>query len=151
VAAAAGIVKCSGPRRRFVRFFALVALAAFLAAVLAPGAWAIDTASLRVRCTTGSWTGTAKGTAWGNGTVRASASGGKVKKDVGTVTCQVLDADPDTASASAPYFTPTSTGPAGERTDVFTAGSTTGKTTIVYTLANGTASVTLTFKLTIIA
>jgi hypothetical protein len=45
---------------------------------------------------------------------------------------------------------PASTGPGGERTDTFVAGSP-GPASVTYTLTNGSASVTLTFNLTVVA
>lgn len=139
------------------RLYLRLSVAAVLLALLSFTAQAAsaafpNTASLRVQCTAtttssgGTSTSSSTLSVSGGGTKSGSASG--TVPSGGTVTCRVLLADPDNATASAVNFTPTSTGPSGERTDIFTAGVP-GQGSITYRITNGTANHTLTFRYTI--
>src|SRR5262249_59072029 len=77
-----------------------------------------------------------------------TSSGGRLGVG-GTVECVVRVADPALALGTATGFAPSSTGPGGERTDVWTATAP-GKGKVVYTLSLRNASITLTFKVKVV-
>jgi hypothetical protein len=66
------------------------------------------------------------------------------------VTCTVLKANPDTALFAATNLTPPGGTQLQGASQIFTATATPGPAQIVYTLSFGTASITMTFKLTVV-
>jgi DNA-binding beta-propeller fold protein YncE len=83
-------------------------------------------------------------------TSRTTASGGRIPRTTGQVTCTVLKANPDTALFAATNLTPPGGTQLQGASQIFTATATPGPAQIVYTLSFGTASITMTFKLTVV-
>jgi hypothetical protein len=108
--------------------------------------------SLSVKCETVApgrkWRATMSARTSG-GTSKSTASGGRIPLTTGQVTCTVLKANPDTALFAATNLTP-SGGPQLQGTSQTFTPTAAGPAQIVYTLSLGTASITMTFKLTVV-